>query len=142
MSIICYKCVNNSMKVSCKVKLNSFIKKFVEKSFSATVFWTTFEFLKIFLLNFSERSAQLEASFKARPPALRRVERRGDLRLRHHHQGIGQEVREGYGRGSDQWAEERSARNGHHGPKSSPMVTFITPNYLLHKPATSWSSYG
>ena len=52
-----------------------------------------------------------------------KLERRGDLRLRHHHQDVGPEVRERNGRGVDQRAEERSARDGHHGPKSSSMVS-------------------
>lgn len=76
----------------------------------------------LFSLQLSERGSQLEAPLEARPPALRRAERRGDLRLGHHHQDPGQEVREGHGRGLVQRAEERPARDGHHGPESSAMV--------------------
>ena len=91
------------------------------------------------MIYFSECCPQLQAPLQARPLALRRVERRGDLRLRHHHQDLGQEVREGHGRGLDDRAEERSARNGHHGPKSSSMVRFKPLSELSEKQLFKYS---
>ena len=80
----------------------------------------------IISLIITEHQPQLETEVQAGTPPLRRAQRRGDLRLRLHHQAAGHQVWQGGPRCQPLGRpEERAARHGDDGGEPPSMVNVL-----------------
>ena len=80
------------------------------------------DWLTISFIIFSECESRQQAPFEARPPPLRRVQRRGDRRLRVHHEEPRREAGEGHGRHPQPGTEGSPVRHDHHGWQPPQLV--------------------